>query len=218
MGDKGTGWQKVFLVLFFLIILVVGFSSVLSDLFMPRVMKPAVYLYPQEPMVVSVNLTFDGELTQTDPPYGNGWEILAYPNGTLEGGYPYLFYEGTLNKIELPLRGWCVNQDNVAQWMRDTLPTLGLSTTETNDFVEYWLATLPSAEYYAIRLLTDASLNAHLKLDINPTPDTIIRVILIFSPISSPTRLVPPTIVTPQRTGFTLVEWGGILLASDLLL
>jgi hypothetical protein len=220
MGTEGVpeqtvGRSKVFWCLFFVAMITV-WSVVYAMMTVPVIMKPAVYLYPEETTMVSVNLTFDGDLTFTDPPYENGWEIVAHPNGTLEGGYPYLFYEGRLRSIEMPVRGWCVQYENVGQWMQDTLPVLGLSGSETRDFMEYWMVKLPSAEYYAIRVLSNASLHTHLKLDIRPSPDTLIRVILIFSPLLTPIRLNPPTLNTPQRSGFTVVEWGGFVIAEPL--
>ena len=45
--------------------------------------KPVIYLYPEEQTEVSVKLDYDGELTVTYPAYEDGWNVTAYPDGTL---------------------------------------------------------------------------------------------------------------------------------------
>ncbi|MHA2059743.1 MAG: hypothetical protein ACW976_03080 [Candidatus Ranarchaeia archaeon] len=133
LSGQTVSKSKVFWCLF-LVAMISVWSVVYAIMTVPIIMKPAVYLYPEETTVVSVNLTFDGDLTLTDPPYENGWEVEAYPNGTLEGGYPYLFYEGRLRSIELPEHGWCVQYTEIIQWMQDNLPVFGLSTSEIEDY------------------------------------------------------------------------------------
>ena len=48
-----------------------------------------------------------------------------------------------------------------------------------------------------------------MTLDINPNPDTIIRVLMTFKGLENPITVKEQKIVTPERKGFTLVEWGG---------
>lgn len=47
--------------------------------------KPVIYLYPTEPTDISVNIDFPdgGKFTCTYPDYGNGWNVTAYPDGTV---------------------------------------------------------------------------------------------------------------------------------------
>ena len=61
--------------------------------------KPVIYLYPTEPTVVLVELRYNGVLDFAYPEYNNGWEVTAYPDGTLVNHfdnreYSYLFWEG----------------------------------------------------------------------------------------------------------------------------
>jgi len=44
---------------------------------------------------------------------------------------------------------------------------------------------------------------------IDPAPDTLIRVFMTWKPVDEMTEIEEPTIVTPERSGFTVVEWGG---------
>ncbi|MBQ8827031.1 MAG: hypothetical protein IJ007_08060, partial [Oscillospiraceae bacterium] len=46
--------------------------------------KPVIYLYPEKETEVSVKVNLkDGELTCTYPDHGDGWNVTAYPDGTL---------------------------------------------------------------------------------------------------------------------------------------
>ena len=70
--------------------------------------KPAVYLYPEKAEEVSVWLDYEGELTCTYPEYGDGWHVIARPDGTLQNlkdgkEYSYLFcnlYEGSIIRLD----------------------------------------------------------------------------------------------------------------------
>ena len=46
-------------------------------------------------------------------------------------------------------------------------------------------------------------------LIITPKPDNIIRVFMAYQPNKHFVKTTAPKIVTPKRTGFTVVEWGG---------
>ena len=48
-----------------------------------------------------------------------------------------------------------------------------------------------------------------MPLEINPKPDTIIRVLMVFKRLEEPIDIAEQKLETPQRTGFTAVEWGG---------
>jgi len=62
-----------------------------------------------------------------------------------------------------------------------------------------------------IKLLDKEFLKENMNLLITPTPDTIIRLEFYFKPISKKISINEPIVITPKRTGFTVVEWGGIL-------
>ena len=56
--------------------------------------KPAVYLYPEKAEEVSVWLDYEGELTCTYPEYGDGWHVIARPDGTLQNLMKIMETEG----------------------------------------------------------------------------------------------------------------------------
>ena len=154
----------------------------------------------------------DGTLTNTLPPYGSGWDVIATPESIIDGQYEYLFYEADLQTVDIPENGWVVSNAELSNWFDTNLPLLGLNLKEIAQFKEYWLSELPAASYYDIRLLDQQFLEQHLALDILPQPQTLIRVELAFKSINTPYKLQTPLIVTPERNGFTVVEWGGLVI------
>ena len=48
-----------------------------------------------------------------------------------------------------------------------------------------------------------------MTLDINPNPDTIIRVLMTFKGLDGPIKVKEQKLVTPERKGFIVVERGG---------
>jgi hypothetical protein len=174
------------------------------------VKKPAVYLYPKENMNVKVNLNINGSLTLTDPPYNNGWNVNASPDGLIDGKYDYLFYEANLNKIVLPDEGWIVEFKNIEKWFDEYLPQLGLNEKEKLQFKEYWMKNLKKAGYYEIKLLDYKFLDENMKLAVSPEPESIIRLNFYFKPLFENHEIKNPSITKFERNGFTVVEWGGI--------
>ena len=177
----------------------------------PMVKKPAVYLYPQEDSFIEVKVDVNGKFTKTEPEYGNGWSVFVTKEGIIDGKYDYLFWEADLNKIELPDEGWIVEYAELENWFDANLPKLGLNEKEKRQFEEYWLARLPKSNYYEIKLLSGEFMKQNMDLLVSPEPDTIIRLNFNFRPLSEKTDLTEPVIETPERKGFTVVEWGGIL-------
>lgn len=173
--------------------------------------KPAIYLYPTKKTDISVSLRVNGTLTTTIPPYNGGWKVSAEPNGAIKGGYDYLFYEADLKKVTLPKEGWIVEYKELNLWFDINLAKLGLNAKEKQQFKEYWINELPSSPYYKIQLLDMKFLSDNMGLDIHPKPDTLIRLDFYFTPLKELEKIDEPAITTPERKGFTVIEWGGIL-------
>jgi hypothetical protein len=173
--------------------------------------KPAIYLYPTEDSFVSVNLDINGKITQDIPNYGEGWNVFATKEGIIDGNYDYLFYEARLNKLDVPEEGWVVEYSELKNWFDSNLNKLGLNEKESYQFKEYWLSRLSEANYYEIKLLSKEYLDENIALNINPVPDTLIRLEFYFKPLKESEQINEPSIITPERKGFTAVEWGGIL-------
>jgi len=174
------------------------------------VKKPALYLYPEKEMNVSVNVVVNGKLTYTEPEYNTGWNVNVKPDGTINNKYDYLFYEADLNKIELPEEGWIVEFSKLENWFDEYLPLLGLNQKEKDQFKEYWLKDLKKENFYEIKLLGNNFLNENMRLKITPEPQTILRLNFYFKPLKEIKEIKSPVINKVERIGFTVIEWGGI--------
>ncbi|KRT34500.1 hypothetical protein [Acetomicrobium hydrogeniformans] len=180
------------------------------------VKKPAIYLYPQKETKVRVKVDVNGEITESIPQYGDGWEVTASPKGKIDGKYDYLFYEARLNSLpQLPEEGWVVAYGELGKWFDENLPALGLNGKEARDLKEYWIKSLKPAKYYVIKLLDRNFIDENLKLQVSPTPQTVIRLMLYFKPTDHFDILKAPKPQKTVRVGFTVVEWGGIVEDSD---
>lgn len=178
--------------------------------------KPVIYLYPEEKTEVSVQLDYNGELTVTYPEYGKGWNVTALPDGTLydkdNNEYFYLFWEGKNNfSLEID-EGFCVKGEDTAKFLREKLKLLGLNSREINDFIVFWLPFMQDNEYNLIKFQTEEYTD-NAKLLVTPAPDTEIRVFMTFTPSKSFVEIPEQQLTkAPERTGFTLVEWGGSVI------
>ena len=174
--------------------------------------KPVIYLYPEETTDVSVELTLNGELTCTYPTYNNGWKVTASPDGTLtdENGqtYNYLYWEcETYTEYDFS-KGFCVKGEDTAEFLENALDALGLTRREANEFIVFWLPMMQENEYNIISFQTDAYTNS-ARLDINPVPDTVIRVFMAYKASDKYVDIAAQELTAPNREGFTVVEWGG---------
>lgn len=177
------------------------------------VRKPVIYLYPEETTDVSVNLEFKGDLTVTYPAYNNGWNVTAQPDGTLlnhaDGKeYPYLFWEGKHGMEMNFSEGFVVKGEDTAVFLQDTLSKMGLTPREYHDFIVYWLPEMQENPYNLISFQWENYEEA-AKLDITPAPDNMLRVFMAFQALEAPVEVAEQSLPVLERSGFTVVEWGG---------
>ncbi len=174
--------------------------------------KPVIYLYPEKETQVSVDLTLDGKLTCTYPAYNKGWTVTATPDGTLTDAkgqtYSYLYWEGeTYAQYDLS-KGFCVKGEDTAAFLEGALDKLGLTRREANEFIVYWLPQMEQNPYNIISFQTDIYTDA-AQLHVKPAPDTLIRVFMAWQASDIAVDLPYQELTAPERTGFTVVEWGG---------
>jgi hypothetical protein len=62
-------------------------------------------------------------------------------------------------------------------------------------------------KYNLIRFETIEEQNENMPLNITPTPDTVIRVMMDWKIINEPIEIPEQHLTTPERIGFTVVEW-----------
>lgn len=177
--------------------------------------KPVIYLYPEKTESVHVKLPSSIKVTVSEPTYPRaGWKVMAEPDGTLTlDGQKYgsLFWEGTGVEYARPTEGFVVKDGEVDAFLKTTLAKYGLNEKESAEFREFWVPKMTGAPYYRASFLTSVWSKA-APLSVIPRPQTQIRLFMDWQKLSAPISLPEPKIQTPERVGFTLVEWGGLLM------
>lgn len=177
--------------------------------------KPIIYLYPEAETEVIVTLGKSEMITTSYPKYTNGWKALAQPNGDLldlsTNRKLYALYYENKNSVNFKIKkdGFVVKAENVAEFLEEKLAILGLTERESEEFIVYWLPKLESNHYNYIRFATQEEISENMPLEIEPNPDTTIRVLMTFKGLEKPMEVEEQKLVTPERTGFVAVEWGG---------
>jgi hypothetical protein len=185
--------------------------------------KPAIYLYPTKTEDVIVKLNLKGDLTYTKPSYPeDGWKVSANPDGKLlynSEPLDYLYYEMKVNDSDLASvrnnnEGYVVDYSTLGSFFERVLPQLGLNSKETTEYKAYWLKALPKSPYYRVSLVPSSLLDKYAGLNIQPTPDSVLRVTLDFQPLDQKITLKEPHLPSFKRSGFTVVEWAGTFKAD----
>ncbi len=177
-------------------------------------LKPIIYLYPEETQNIEVELDYDGEVTHTYPKYNNGWKVKAEPDGTLfdENNKEYyaLYWEGIPNKDYSIKEGFVVAGEETIGFLEDALSKLGLNRKEANEFIIYWLPKMENNPYNMIHFST-TQYEEIAKLKIKPEPESIIRIMMVFKPLDYPIKIKKQNLnsLGKERKGYTIVEWGG---------
>ena len=98
--------------------------------------KPIIYLYPEEEIEVSVRLGKPEKITCSYPKYGNGWDVIAKPDGTLidkdTNRVLYsLYWEGEYNDPISMDEGFVVKGEDTSEFLENKLAILGLNEKES---------------------------------------------------------------------------------------
>ncbi len=178
--------------------------------------QPVIYLYPETPTNVHVEVEVD-EFTVTIPDYGlSGWTVQAHPNGSLYNyadgqNYPYLFWEGIDKDGINPSKGFVVEKENLVSFLDESLTKLGLNATEKADFTDFWYPRMMDnpEPYLFVSFVGTADFNKVAPLHITPAPDTLIRVFMYYQPEPNYYSVPAQKLTSIPRKGFTVLEWGG---------
>lgn len=230
------------LILFLLFIIIVLTATALTiPTMVNRTHKPAIYLYSDESVVVSLKL--DNLLLKdiVIPNYSNGWSILVKKDGWLSdlkpektdcsklpdgfgfeyakeacrtNDYPYIYWDGTTFK-KLPQKhlGWFVKKEDFEEFLNQKSDEMGMNKAEKSEFVRYW--TYKTANYPAngfwVYFLQNEEVDKYIKLKVSPMPQSWNRVQIVITPESASKTSLPYPLKKITREGLTLVEWGGVI-------
>ncbi len=185
-----------------------AWNNVISD-------KPVIYVYPQDKQQTSIHLNITGELGFTYPKYNNGWNFIADPDGTIhmnDKEYHYLFWDGSMginNSTTKWEEGFIVERDSLVPFFEEKLKLMGLNSKETEDYITYWCPRMVANEKNYIHFMFNEEYNKYAGLEVNPAPDKLFRVFMLWTKAEDNTTVIPQGIQSFERSGFTVVEWGG---------
>ena len=205
------------LAIFVIIIFPPIFNKIVEEIISPMITnyKPIIYLYPEEEKELTVKLEYKNNITVSYPEYIDGWNVLAEPNGDLldldTGRKLYALYYESINKEEFRIEkdGFVVKREDTTKFLEEKLKLLGLNERESEEFIVYWLPKLQENKYNYIRFATLEEINKNMPLEFSSKPDTLIRVLMTYKGLNKQIKVEEQQINTPERIGFTVVEWGG---------
>jgi len=183
---------------------------------MPYYAKPVIYLYPTTPQTVEVQITYQPGFAITYPEYNQKWIVTAFPDGHLinraDGKeYSYLYWEGNPDPeafYDLS-KGFVVPGDQTRYFLEEKLSYLGLIPKEYNEFIVYWLPKMEKNQYNLIHFASKAEYEDRTVLSIEPQPDSILRIFMVYKPLQKPIVVKPQKLNSFERRGFSVIEWGG---------
>ena len=178
--------------------------------------KPIIYLYPTTETEIHVKLWSPENLSHTYPKYNSEkWRnVIAQPNGNLEDidtwRKLYALYREWKSDIETKFDEWfVVVWKDIIPFLEEKLAILWLNEREAEEFIVYWLPQMEGNKYNLIRFETKEEQDENMLLNITPIPDTVIRVMMDWKAIDEPIGIPEQKLITPERNGFTVVEWWG---------
>ena len=202
-------------------IVVINFYSMEESEIPVEVEKPVIYLYSEENMSFSLSVSHPN-LTFTYPKMNASWNLTATASGDLisetNKTYPYLFWEGEQNNLayeckENLVSGFFIATDSTIEFLENALSQLGLNDKESADFITYWGPRMIKQKYAFVQFLVDEDYENRIsEIDITPLPDSQRRVYMLFTPLdfeNLPFDYQKQILPSFERTGFSLIEWGG---------
>lgn len=184
--------------------------------------KPVIYLYPESDTEVEVTVGTENGLSFSYPAYDNGWKGTAHPDGsmTIEGKtYPYLFWEA--DKVLPPslanrADGFIIERDQVVAFLETQLTRIGLTAQEQTDFITFWGPQLIQHERVYLNFIFNEEVNQLATLELS-VPAKINRLYMIWSSEIPDVNTSLRTLPVFDRSGFDVLEWGGMELPPRLV-
>lgn len=101
-----------------------------------------------------------------------------------------------------------VKGEDTVKFLQEKLAYLGLTPKEYNEFIVFWYPRMKDNAYnfitFAGKEYTDSA-----RLTITPTPDSMLRVFMVYKPLTGPISIPEQSLTPFIRTGFSVIEWGG---------
>jgi hypothetical protein len=156
------------------------------------------------------------DLTSCDQFVSNRFGLEYAAEACQAQTYPYLYWAGSvIDQTYLqPSTGWVVEKKDLEKFFKDKLSKMGFIEQEMNEFNKYWIPQMSSHPelIFRISFLQTDELNQLFPMAVEPTPKSMLRMFLDYQPLQKyPSQLpIPQALKKVERSGFTLVEWGGL--------
>lgn len=178
--------------------------------------KPNIYIYWADGQTVRVIMQTPGLIVKSIPEYDriSGWQVQAQNDGLLTDAagdsYDFLFYESMTERTLFDREeGFYISaQNRTAQW-EEILSAYGFSGQEISDFIEFWDAKLEKEDYIMYPQYTE-TVDEAMPVEIIPAPEHLIRMWFGFE-LYDGQQYQEAEILPFDRTGYTVVEWGGMI-------
>ena len=176
--------------------------------------KPIIYIYPDKDMDLTITLGNTDNLLYTYPKYNNSWNVRVTKDGNIydyntNRNYYGLYWEANDNyKLDMS-KGFVVKGTDTVKFLEEKLAILGLNDYEINEFIIYWIDKLENNNYNFISFRSLEDINNSMPLYISEEPDTLIRVMMDYKPLNNYIEVEEQELIPVNRTGYTVVEWGG---------
>ncbi len=192
--------------------------------------KPVIYVYNSPKSGAELFIESKGKLTFTYPKLNEGWTITADANGHMvdpktDVSYPYLFWEAEITGLDFnsadskEFNHYFIRTDTTVRFLEDELTQAGLNSRERTDFITYWGPKLRAHLYARIQFLVDENYDRIAELSINPSPESLRRVYILFEGLSEPgIKALQTTKFHWQpfdRSAYHVLEWGGTDLTKN---
>ena len=130
----------------------------------------------------------------------------------LNGNYYYgLYFEEEGSSDVDFTEGFYVTKASAIDFLEEKLSIIGLNPKERNEFIMYWLPILEKNEKSLVYFELTEERDKYNKLIINPKPDSVLRVAIHIKKVNKKTSIKEEKLKTFKRSGFTVVEWGGVI-------
>ena len=182
--------------------------------YLEKIDKPIIYIYPTDKTKLTITLNNDEKILYSYPKYDKSWEIIVDKDSNIydlktKRNYYALFWEGKDNTIINENEGFVVPGKETRTFLEEKLEFLGLNEKELNEFIIYWLPKLEKNKYTYIRFRTKEEIKSYNKINVNHKIDTLIQVYMDFKPLNKKINVIEQKLEKNERSGFTIVEWGG---------
>ena len=125
--------------------------------------------------------------------------------------YYALYWEEQKNHEITFDEGFYVEGKDAISFLEKKLSYIGLNDKERNEFIMYWLPILEKNGKNLIYFELTEERNSNSPITITPVPDSLLRIAMHVKKVDSKVSIKEQELETFTRTGFTAVEWGGVI-------